>query len=588
VLGHILDLALRVKKLLHPQSEIEYVAEHKMDGLAIELVYEEGRLVRGGTRGDGFQGEDVTPNVKTIRSIPWRLHETEGAPLPPKRLDVRGEVYMDKRDFLALNENRARSGESLFANPRNAAAGSLRQLDSTITAARPLKAYFYGVGYLEGHSFESQWESLEAMRQWGLPVNRRSKRCPSIEEAVRYFNELVEKREGLPYESDGVVVKVDRARWQRELGEKSRSPRWAIAYKFSPNQAQTRILDIVVQVGRTGAITPVALLQPVLVGGVTVQRATLHNQDEIDRKDVRVGDTAIVQRAGEVIPEVVAVLGSQRTGAEQPFKIPRECPSCGEPVVRVPGESVHRCLNTNCPAQLKAAIWHFAGRDAMGIDGLGRKIVSLFVDKGLVKSVADLYRLRFEDLEVLPGFGKKSAENLLASLSQSKETELSRFLFALGIYHVGSHLAEILADHFGSLEAARRATAEDLERIGGVGEKVAYSVSRYFANPANAQLVDDLLRLGLSVKDAIQVIEEDDAFWRDKTVVFTGTLSSMTRREASELVEARGAKVVGSVSRSTDIVVAGEDAGSKLAKAESLGILIFREEEFLERVRNRA
>jgi DNA ligase (NAD+) len=575
----------RVKKLLGSAQALEYVAEPKMDGLAVELIYENGRLQGAGTRGDGEIGEDVSPNVKTIRAIPWVLHVPPDGPNPPVKVAARGEVYMEKADFEALNEARQRADEAPFANPRNAAAGSLRQLDSAITAARPLKAYFYGVGLLEGHAFDTHWETLQSLRRWGLPVNPRSQRCSGIEQAIAVFEELARKREHLPYEIDGVVIKVNRVDWQRLLGEKSRSPRWAVAYKFSPHQCRTRILEIKVQVGRTGALTPVAVLEPVTVGGVVVRRATLHNEDEVLRKDIRIGDDVMVRRAGDVIPEVVEVIVANRTGSEEAFAMPSQCPSCQGEVVRLPEESVHRCLNRNCPAQIKAAIWHFASRGAMNIDGLGRKLISLLVDERILRSVADLYRLRVEDLQDLPGLGKKSAQNLVEAIQDSKSAALPDFLFALGIYHVGEHLAEILAEHFPSLESLQQATPEALLKITGVGEKVAFSVARYFSNPANHALIEDLMNQGVALKladDRTSTVE--DSFWRSKAVVFTGTLAAMTRDEARREVAALGAKTGDSVSKKTDLVVAGKDAGSKLEKALKWGIMVLNEEEFLGRL----
>ncbi len=574
----------RVKKLLGVGREIEYVAEPKMDGLAVELIYENGRLQGAGTRGDGEIGEDVTPNVKTIRAIPWVLQvPSDGSP-PPAQMAARGEVYIDKADFEALNEARRQVDEASFANPRNAAAGSLRQLDSAITALRPLKAYFYGVGLVEGHAFASHWETLQSLRRWGLPVNPRSKRCATIEEAIAFFDELAGAREHLPYEIDGVVIKVNNLEWQRLLGEKSRSPRWAVAYKFSPQQSRTRVLDIKVQVGRTGVLTPVAVLEPVTVGGVVVRRATLHNEDEVRRKNIHIGDEVVVRRAGDVIPEVLEVVEASRTGSEEPFAMPSSCPSCGGEVVRLPEESVHRCLNRNCPAQIKAAIWHFASRGAMNIDGLGRKLISLLVDEQLLRSVADLYRLRVEDLEALPGLGKKSAQNLVEAIQNSKTASLPDFLFALGIQHVGQHLAEILAEQFPTLDALQRATAEELQQIAGIGEKVAYTVARYFSNPANHALIEDLLKQGVAPKPPARPPAAEDSFWRAKTVVFTGTLASMTRHEASRKVAALGAATGDTVSRKTDMVVAGADAGSKLEKARKLGIMVLDEEAFLSRL----
>ncbi len=580
--GEVREFDKRVKKLLGSSEDPVYVAEPKMDGLAIEIIYENGVLARAGTRGDGTTGEDVTPNVKTVRAIPWKLITPGGGPPPPRLLAVRGEVYMNRSDFDELNEGRDLDGEPLFANPRNAAAGSLRQQDSSITASRPLRAFFYGVGEVEGHEFETQWELLETLRLWGLPINSRSRRCSGIEEALRHFDELAAVRYDLPYDADGVVIKLDRIDYQRRLGEKSRSPRWAIAYKFAPAVAQTRLLDIRVQVGRTGVLTPVAVLEPISVGGVMVQRATLHNQDEVDRKEIRIGDLVRIRRAGEVIPEVLEAITEERTGGERPFSMPTSCPACGGEVVRLPEESVHRCLNRNCPAQIKASIWHFSSRNAMKIEGLGRKIVSLLVDREIVRSVADLYRLRVEDLVHLPGFAEKSARNLVSAIAESKKTTLANFIYALGIQHVGSHVAQVLAEKLGSLEALRTARADELTRIQGIGDVIAQSVVGYFRHPANQALIDDLLAMGIELETASTGGPAREGFWSGKTVVFTGALAAMTRQEASAAVVARGARVTSSVSRGTDIVVAGAEAGSKLEKARALNIRIMGEEEFLQ------
>lgn len=571
----------RVKKLLGSSDDLVYVAEPKMDGLAIEIIYENGVLARAGTRGDGTTGEDVTPNVKTIRAIPWSLFTPRDVPAPPRLLAVRGEVYINRADFDELNETRDLDGEPLFANPRNAAAGSLRQQDSSITASRPLRAFFYGVGEVEGHEFDTQWELLETLRHWGLPINPRSSRCFGIREALRCYDELAALRHELPYDTDGVVVKVDRIDWQRSLGEKSRSPRWAIAYKFAPAVAQTRLLDIRVQVGRTGVVTPVAVLEPVSVGGVVVQRATLHNQDEVARKEIRIGDVVRIRRAGEVIPEVLEAVLAERTGDEKPFSMPTECPSCGGEVVRLADESVHRCLNRNCPAQIKASIWHFASRDAMKIEGLGRKIVSLLVDRGMVRSVADLYRLQVEALAALPGFADKSARNLLDAIAQSRRATLGSFIYALGIQHVGSHLAQVLAEQLGSLDALRAAGVDELTRIQGVGGVIAHSVAGYFHNPANQDLIDDLLASGIELEVPQTAGPGQGGFWSGKSVVFTGALSAMTRQQASAAVAARGGRATSSVSRGTDVVVAGAEAGSKLEKARALNVRIMDEDEFL-------
>lgn len=576
----VLEFEARIHKHLNYNGPIEYVAEPKMDGLAVEMVYENGIFTGAGTRGDGFTGEDVSVNVKTIRSVPLRLHPGRNVPSPPTKIAVRCEVFMEKKDFEALNKTRARSNEPLFANPRNASAGSLRQLDPAVTAGRPLRAFFYGAGVVEGREFETHWETLNALKLWGLPVNPKSRICGTIGEAIEFYKQLAEERETLPYEIDGMVIKVNRIDWQRHLGEKSRSPRWAIAFKFNPDEAQTHVLDIGVQVGRTGTLTPVAFLNPVLVGGVTVRRATLHNMDEIERKGICVGDAVMVHRAGDVIPEVSEVLKSKRTGNERPFHMPSDCPSCGGEVVRLPDEAFHRCLNRNCPAQVKASIVHFASRDAMNIEGLGHKIVSRFMDENIISSVPDLYRLSIGDIEDLTGFGAKSASNLLDSIEMSKDTTLARFLYALGISHVGSHMAELLAAHFQSLDAIRSASVDQLREISGVGEKVAYAVHSYFANPANRKLVDDLLSLGVSLKTPQLLRPVESSFWLGKTVVFTGGLSTLPRPEAARAVAAKGARVADSVSRNTDVVVVGKDPGSKLAKAEKLGVRIMSEDEF--------
>ncbi|MDR3566579.1 MAG: NAD-dependent DNA ligase LigA [Syntrophobacteraceae bacterium] len=574
------DFDRRVRKLLTTDADIEYVAELKMDGLAVELVYENGVLIGAGTRGDGLTGEDVSQNVKTIRSAPWRLSSKDG-PLPAK-LAVRGEVFIDKRDFEKLNEERSARGEPPFANPRNAAAGSLRQLDPSITAARPLKVFFYGIGtFISDEEFRTHSDILNRLQRFGLPVNPELRLCNSMGQAVSYFEELVEKREYLPYEIDGVVIKVNDLAAQKLLGEKSRSPRWAIALKFSPNQVQTHVLEIGVNVGRTGIITPVAILNPVLVGGVRVKRATLHNIDEIQRKDVRVGDAVLVQRAGDVIPEIAEVIKSKRTGEPDVFEMPMLCPACSAAVVRLPDEAFHRCINRNCPAQIKGAIVHFASRDAMDINGLGDRIVSRFIDEKIIYAVSDLYRLGLENLEHLSGFGKKSAQNLLKSIEASRHVTLSRFLYALGISHVGTFVADLLANTFGSLERVRSARTEDLQKTRGIGEKVATSIATYFSNPQNCRLVDELLALGVKIKNPQPAGPVKTGFWSEKTVVFTGALSTMSRQEAGREVSARGARVTESVSAKTDVVVAGEDPGAKLDKARKLGVRIMDENEFI-------
>ena len=577
--SELVEFKNRICKLLGV-DDVEYVAEPKIDGLAVELVYENGSFVRGSTRGDGYTGEDVTLNLKTIRSIPLTLFGPPKAPPVPSRIDVRGEVYMDIKDFEILNKEREKNGEPPFANPRNAAAGSLRQLDPNITATRPLKIFCYGVGLVEGHTFKTQWEVLQTLKKWGLRVNHRIKRCNNIGEVIEFCRNFQEIRDTLPYETDGVVIKVDDLEKQRILGEKTRAPRWAIAYKFPSEEAMTRLLDIEVQVGRTGALTPVAILEPVNVGGVTVRRATLHNQDEIERKDIRIGDMVIVKRAGDVIPEVVRVVKEKRKGTEKPFKMVERCPVCGSKVYKLPDESIFRCLNVRCPAQIKGSIVHFASKGAMDIDGLGEKIVSLFVDKGFLRDITDIYRLKdkAEELEKLEGFGKKSVSNLLNAIENSKNPTLPRFLYALGIRHVGEHMAHILAENFGSLEKIKSASLEELTAIPGIGEKVAHSIYHYFRNPENLKLIDDLFKLGVRV---VEEPKEEERPLEGKTFVFTGALESMTRSESSERVKELGGKVSNSVSKNTDFVVVGENPGSKYEKARKLGVRILSEEEFV-------
>ncbi|HID12119.1 MAG TPA: NAD-dependent DNA ligase LigA, partial [Candidatus Latescibacteria bacterium] len=567
----------RVKRFLGTEEDIAYVAEPKLDGLGVELVYERGRLVVGATRGDGFVGEDVTQNIRTIRAVPLLLLGD-----PPERLEVRGEVIMHLDDFQELNRRRLEEGEPPFANPRNAAAGSVRQLDPRITASRPLDIFFYGIGQVVGREFQTHWEVLEALRGWGLKTNPLNRRCEDVEEVIGYYRKLLEMREELPYEADGVVLKVDRLDIQRRLGEKARSSRWAIAYKFPPRQATTVIKDIVVQVGRTGVLTPVAVMEPVQVGGVEVKRATLHNQDEIDKKDIRIGDTVIVQRAGDVIPEVVAVVKERRTGEERPFRMPDRCQVCGAEVTRLPDEAAYRCTNSACPAQVKERIRHFASKNAMDIEGLGIKLVAQLVDKGLVKDVGDLYGLEKEKLASLDRMADKSAQNLLDALERSKERDPARVLYALGIRHVGEHVARVLMEHFGSIDRLARATVEELTSIPGIGPEVAQNVAYFFSQKENREVLEKLRRAGL--RFGVEWREEAPKPLAGKKFVFTGALSSMTRSEAEELVRQLGGEAGGSVSRRTDYVVAGENPGSKFDKARQLGVEVLTEEEFLRMV----
>jgi DNA ligase (NAD+) len=567
------DFDKRVKKFLGISTDVPYVTEPKLDGLAVELVYEAGVFTVGSTRGDGVNGENITQNLRTIKTIPLRLLR-RGIPVP-ERLEVRGEVIMQLDKFRALNRKREESGEPLFANPRNAAAGSVRQLDSKITAARPLEIYCYGLGEVRGHTFKTQWDILQTLPRWGLRTNPYIRRCRSIDDVLVYHREMNEKRETLPYEIDGIVIKVDDIDLQARLGEISRSPRWALAFKFQPKQETTRILDIVAQVGRTGALTPVAMMQPVNVGGVEVSRATLHNQDEIDKKDVRIGDTVIIQRAGDVIPEVVEVIASKRTGTEKKFKMPTTCPVCGSEVIRE--EAIHRCIGLDCPAQLKGRIRHFASKRAMDIDGLGVKLIEQLVDKGLVDDVADLFDITKDQLIALERMADKSAQNIIDAIEASKEKPLSKFLYALGIRHVGEHISDILAQRFSRIEEFPALSEEDLMNVDEVGPEVAASVVRFFRDKKNRESIERLKKAGVKV---IEPRMRTRGKLADKVFVFTGTLQSHGREEARSLVERLGAKTASSISKKVDFVVAGEDPGSKLDKAKDLGIKILTEEEF--------
>jgi len=573
----VLEFDRRVKRFLGTDQDVEYTAEPKMDGVAVEVVYERGELVVGSTRGDGYRGEDITQNIRTIRTIPLFLMEDK-EPVP-ERLAVRGEVYMEIEDFKRLNREREERGEAPFANPRNAAAGSLRQLDPSITARRPLNIFFYGIGEVVGREFESQWEVLQTLPKWGLRVNPLVELCPDIQRAVQYYRRILDLKDELPYEMDGVVLKVNSFEVQRRLGEVSRSPRWAVAFKFPAEEATTRVLDIVVQVGRTGVLTPVALLEPVQVGGVEVKRATLHNMDEIERKDVRVGDTVLVHRAGEVIPEIIKVMKEKRTGKERKFQMPDRCPVCGSQVVRFPGEVAYRCIGISCPAQLKGRIRHFASRRAMDIDGLGEKLIDQLVEKGLVKDLADIYYLRKEQLVDLERMAEKSAQNLLDAIEKSKDTTLARFLYALGIRHVGEHLAQVLAEHLGSLERFFTVDRDELLQIPEVGPEVAESVVRFFKDEGNRRVIEKMLRAGVRVEEPTEAAEVARPL-EGKVFVFTGALEGITREDAKRLVEQLGGRTASSVSRRVDYVVVGKDAGSKYDRARELGLTIIDEEEF--------
>jgi DNA ligase (NAD+) len=573
--AEVFEFDERLKRFLKTTEEFAYVLEPKMDGCAVELVYENGRLTTGSTRGDGFRGENVTQNLKTIHTIPLSLL-TEVAPAP-ELLEVRGEVYMDLPEFNQYNAERLARGEPAFANPRNAAAGSLRQLDPRITAARPLKIYCYGVGEVGGRNFDTHWEVLQTLKQWGLRVNPLIQRGQGIEAAIAYHRDLEHRRHGLPYEIDGMVIKVDPLTLQERLGAKSRSPRWALAFKFAATQATTRVLAIEVNVGRTGAITPMAVMAPVEVGGVNVSRATLHNEAEVARKDVRVGDTVLVQRAGDVIPEVVKVILEERPAGAEPFRMPENCPVCGTALVRPEGEKVTRCPNPDCIASLTRGIQHFAGKSAMDIDGLGEKIVQQLVDVGLVKDVGDLYHLTEADLIPLERFAEKSAQNIVSAIQASKAVPLWRLINALGIRFVGEATAQLLAQHFEELEKLMEASEEQLLHVEGVGPQVASSIREFFQSERNQALIKKLQDKGVV---GLPPEPRAASLLGGKTFVFTGGLANLSRDEAKTMVAARGGKVTSSVSAKTDYVVAGADPGSKLAKARELGVTILDEAAF--------
>jgi DNA ligase (NAD+) len=572
----VLEFINRVRKAL-PGETIEFVAEPKIDGLAVELVYENGLLVSGSTRGDGFTGEDIIQNLRTIRTIPLRLH----ADLVkiPSLLEVRGEVYMDRQDFEQLNEQQLIEGKPLFANPRNSAAGSLRQLDSKITATRPLNIFCYSLGSCEGMTFDTHYEFLQILPKWGLRVNPLVKLCHSSDDLLNYYHTIEEKRDTISYDIDGVVFKVNAFRQQQELGIKSRSPRWAIAGKFKARQEITQILDIEASVGRTGAITPVAHLQPVQVGGVTVSNATLHNQDEIDRKDIRIGDWVVIQRAGDVIPQVVKVVTERRDGSEKPYQIPATCPVCGAHIYRPEGEAKHRCTNMNCPAQIKGRIEHFASKRALDIDGLGDKLIAQMVDTGLIKNVADIYFLKQEDIARLERMADKSAQNIINAVEVSRDTTLARFIHALGILNVGEHTGKVLEKAFGTLDKLMNAPFEELESVEGIGPIIATSIRNFFDEKQNLETIRRLLEGGIRIE--APAVPQELTNLSGKTFVFTGTLTRFTRDEAQALVEKYGGKASTSVSQKTDFVVVGENAGSKADKAKELGVPILSEEEFL-------
>ena len=573
------DAKLRRRLEVDGEYSIEYMAELKIDGLSINLTYIDGRLSTASTRGNGTSGEDVTPNIRTIHSIPLKLNDAH-TPVPTL-IEVRGEIFLTHSEFSRINEANQDLGLSTFANPRNAAAGSIRQKDPTITASRRLEAFLYAVGETSETRFKTQSSLFETYEAWGLRTNPNRRLCSTLVDVLEFIHEWHTRKEQLHYDIDGVVVKVNSFALQDQLGYVSRSPRWAIAYKYPAQQVRTKINDITVQVGMTGAITPVAELQEVAVGGVKVSRATLHTEDEIRRKDIRIGDTVIIQRAGEVIPEVVEVVVSARTGIETVFVMPSICPSCGTVLTRPEGESVTRCVNSRCPEKVRQRFQHFVGRNAMDIEALGGKRIDLLLEAGLIVDVSGLYTLTMDQLLTIDRMGDKLAGNILSAIEKSRTTPLNRFLYALAIRHVGEHTAEVLAEHFGSVNSIRNSSATDLANVNEVGPVIAQSVYDFFSDAQNIELVDRL-------NSQIHIIEPDTKTVSDifagKTLVFTGSLNIYKRDEAEAIVKRNGGKASGSVSKKTDYVVAGENAGSKLTKAQELGVPVITEEEFQQMV----
>ncbi len=573
----MIEFDQRVKRLLRSDADIEYVAEIKLDGLAVELVYEHGVFKVGSTRGDGYNGEDVSQNLRTIRSIPLKLHSPPSHRVPDL-LEVRGEVILPRKAFQKLNEERAAAGEPVFANPRNAAAGSLRQLDPKITAKRPLDIFCHSPGEIVGGpGFETQWDFLQGIKALGLKINPRSRLCRGVAQVLEYWDEITAIREQLDYEADGIFAKVNSFALQEQLGEVSRSPRWAIAYKFKAQQAETRVNKIAVYVGRIGSLTPVANLEPVALAGVTISNASLHNMDEIKRKDVREGDTVLLERAGDVIPYVVRVT-RQAHPRHRPFRMPDKCPVCGSEVVHEEGEVAYFCVNVNCPARMRESIRHFASKNCVDIDGLGDKLVAQLVAKGIVRELGDIYKLEAAQLAELERMGEKSARNLIDNINRSRKTTLDRLINGLGIRHVGEHTARQLALHFKSIDALREAGEEQLLAVRDIGPEVARSIREYFAEPRNTQALKRLLD---NARFEFQPMPEAAGRGplRDKTVVLTGSLKRWTRAEAEQKVLAAGGRISSSVSRKTDYVVAGEEAGSKLRKAQELGVRVIDEDE---------
>lgn len=579
----------RVKRMLGIDNgdNLEYVAELKIDGLAVALSYENGVLMVGATRGDGYRGENITKNLRTVGSIPLNINpspDEKGALTPvypvPRFIEIRGEVFLLHEEFKRINDERTERGEPTFANPRNAAAGSVRQLDPRITAKRRLDMFCYGVGYTENGGWKTHYEILSTLKSWKFKVNPNIRLCRSIDEVWQFVSEWESLRESLGYDIDGMVVKVNSLEQQEKLGYVARSPRWAVAFKYPARQATTVVNEIIVQVGRTGALTPVAVMEPVQVGGVTVSRATLHNEDEIRRKDVRIGDTVVIQRAGDVIPEVVEVVTEKRDGDETEFQMPEKCPVCGGEVEKPEGEAVARCIDIACPAQLKENIRHFASREAMNIEGMGPSLVERLTDAGLVSDPGDLYCLTKEDFENIERMGEKSVDNIIAAIERSKTTTLARLVYALGIRHVGERTAQVLAQYYGSLSRIENASAEEFAAVPDVGQVVATSIARFFAQDETKRVLEKLEKAGVR-PEAVPTTGEQSPL-AGKTFVFTGGLDTMTRDEAEEIVTQSGGKASSSVGKNTDFVVAGEKAGSKLNKARELGVVVLTEQEFLE------
>ena len=563
----------KIKRMLKTDEEIEYVVEPKFDGLSISLLYRNGELVRGATRGNGIEGEDVTPNVRTIKTIPLFIEDA------PPLIEVRGEVVMFKKDFEELNRERRMKGETTFANPRNAAAGSVRQLDSSITAKRKLHFFAYAVGIYEGITFKTQEGILLFLKEKRFKVSPDFEKVKGIEQVIKRCLWFQERRDEYPFDMDGAVVKVNSLELQKKLGATTHAPRWAIAYKFPAEEKETIVRDIIIQVGRTGKLTPVAILEPVFVSGSTVSRATLHNEDEIKRLGVRIGDHVIVRKAGSVIPEIVRVVKEKRTGKEREFKFPDKCPVCGAKVIRLPGEADYRCTNASCPAQIKGRILHFVSRDAMDIENIGESLVNQLVDKGIVKDIGDLYYLKVDDLLPLERMGRVLAEKIVRNIQNSKNRPLHRLIYGLGIFHVGKHVAEILTQKFKTMDEFLKANIEDYMEIEGIGPKTAKSLYIFFHEPKNIELIEKLKKAGVRMTE-----EESEGKLKGLVFVFTGALKSMTRHEAEELVKSEGGSVASSVSKKVNYVVVGEKPGSKLEKAKRLGVKIINEEEFLKLV----